>query len=355
MARPVFHALRVSDVRRETPDTVSVALEVPDDLAEEFAFSPGQFLTFRVDGPDGSALRRSFSICSGLDDGELRVAVKRLSGGVFGVHANDVLQVGDTLDVLAPLGRFTTTIDPAHRKSYLGIAAGSGITPVMSLLRTVLAREPDSRFTLLYGNRNARSVIFRDELLDLKDTHLDRLDIVHLFSQEQQSVPLFNGRLTAHKIRALGERLLDLASYDEVFICGPEPMTLELREALVDLGLDAAHVHLELFGSHVPPPPAPVVAAGDKVRLDVTLGGTTQTVDAAPGETVLEAAGRTGMDLPFSCKGGVCATCRARLVEGSVDMAVNYALEPWELDAGFVLTCQSRPTSDQVTVDYDAV
>jgi ring-1,2-phenylacetyl-CoA epoxidase subunit PaaE len=355
MARPVFHSLRVADVRRETDDTVSVALEIPDDLAAEFAFSPGQFLTFRVDGGEGSVLRRSYSICSGLDDGELRVAVKRLAGGVFGVHANDALKPGDTLDVLAPLGRFTTTLDPANEKRYLGIAAGSGITPVMSLLQSVLSREPRSRFTLLYGNRSSRSVIFRDLLLDLKDTHLDRLDIVHVFSQEQQSVPLFNGRLTAEKIRAVGERLLDLPSYDDVFICGPEPMTLEVREALIHLGLDPTRVHLELFGSHVPAPPTPVVASGDKVRLDVTLGGSTQTVDASPGETVLEAAGRTGMDLPFSCKGGVCATCRARLVEGDVDMAVNYALEQWELDAGFVLTCQARPVSDRIAIDYDAV
>jgi ring-1,2-phenylacetyl-CoA epoxidase subunit PaaE len=347
----------VSDVRRETDDTVTVALDVPDELEEAFRFSPGQFLTFRLEGPDGVEVRRSYSICSGLDDHELRVAVKRIEGGVFGVLANASLRVGDTLDVLAPLGRFTTTLDPAHAKRYLGVAAGSGITPVMSLLRSVLAREPHSSFSLVYGNRGPMSVIFRSQLDDLKDRYVDRLQLVHVFSREQQAVPLLNGRIDGDKLRELGRSLLDLTSYDEVFVCGPEQMTLEVRETLVDLGLDPAHVHMELFGSHVPATPRPrqTGSAGDSVEVEVVLGGIRTTVAADPDETVLDAAARTGMDLPFSCKGGVCATCRARVVEGEVEMAVNYALEPWETDAGFVLTCQSRPRSRRVVVDYDAV
>lgn len=351
----VFHALRVADIRRETDDTVSVALEVPEELTEVFRFSPGQFLTFRVPGPDGGTLQRSYSICSGLDDGELRVAVKRLEGGVFGVYANETMRRGDVLDVLAPLGRFTTALDPSRIRSYLAIAAGSGITPVMSLLRSVLVREPASSFSLVYGNRGPTSVIFRDELLDLKDCYLDRLQVIHVFSREQQPMPLLNGRITADKVRELVKQLLDLPSYDEIFVCGPEPMTVEVREALVGLGIDPTHVHMELFGSHVPPPPRHSPIASDQVSIDVVIGGIRTQVRAEPDDTVLDAAARSGLDLPFSCKGGVCATCRAKLLDGSVEMATNYALEPWETDAGFILTCQSRPTSDRLVVDYDAV
>src|SRR3954454_8215583 len=246
---PVFHTLRVHDVRRETADTVSVALEVPDELAEAYAFAPGQHLTFRVAGPDGSELRRSYSISSGIDDGELRVAVKSLPGGVFGIFANEKLQPGDTLDVLTPVGRFTTALDPAHEKSYLGIAVGSGITPVISLVRSALGREPKSRFTLLYGNRGPSSVIFREALEDMKDRWLERLQVIHLFSREQQQAPLLNGRITPDKLRALATSLLDVPAYDEVFICGPEEMALPVRDTLVELGSDPTHVHLELFGS----------------------------------------------------------------------------------------------------------
>jgi ring-1,2-phenylacetyl-CoA epoxidase subunit PaaE len=357
MARPtLFHPLRVADVRRETEDTVSVAFEVPDELAEKFRFSPGQFLTFRVPNADGEPVRRSYSICSGLDDGDLRVAVKRLESGVFGVLANDSLKVGDTVEVMAPLGRFTTSMDADRAASYLMIAAGSGITPVMSLMRTVLARQPGSRITLLYGNRGPSSIIFRDALHDLKDQYLQRLQVIHVFSREGQAAPLLNGRISSEKLREVGESVLDLMAYDEVFVCGPEAMTMAVRETLVDLGVKPAQVHLELFGSHTPPPKrARAEESGERVRLDVVLGGIRTTVEAEPGDTVLEAASRAGLDMPFSCKGGVCATCRARVQDGAVEMAVNYALEPWEVDAGFVLTCQSRPTTPSLVVDYDAV
>ena len=352
----VFHTLRVRDVRRETADTVSVAFDVPAELAEAYGFQPGQHLTFRVPGPDGDELRRSYSICSGLDDGELRVAVKNIPGGVFGVYANETLKPGDELDVMTPAGRFTTTLDAANEKRYLGIAAGSGITPVISLVRSALAREPKSQFTLLYGNRGPATVIFREELEDLKDRYLQRFDLIHVFSREQQQSPLFNGRIDADKLRQLSQRLLDLASYDDVFVCGPEQMTLSLRETLVDLGVDAKHVHLELFGSHAAPAPRPhrEATVGHR-RLTVVLNGIKTEVEAHPDDTVLEAGQAAGLDLPYSCRGGVCATCRAKVLEGSVEMDTNYALEPWETDAGFVLTCQSHPTTDAVTVDYDAV
>ena len=352
---PVFHPLRVVDVRRETADTVSIAFEVPDELRAAYDFEPGQHLTVRVPGPDGDEVRRSYSICSGLDDGELRVAVKNLPGGVFGVYANERLQPGELLDVMTPAGRFTTALDPAHEKSYLGIAAGSGITPVISLVRSILAREPKSRFTLVYGNRGPTTVIFRDALEDLKDRYLDRLQIVHVFSREQQQAPLLNGRIDADKLRALARGLLDVPSYDEVFVCGPEQMTLTAREALVELGADAAHVHLELFGSHATPAPRPHRDTGDRRQITVILNGLKTEVSAHPDDTVLEAGQLAGLELPFSCKGGVCATCRAKVLDGAVEMDVNYALEPWETEAGFVLTCQSHPTTDRLVVDYDAV
>jgi ring-1,2-phenylacetyl-CoA epoxidase subunit PaaE len=352
----VFHPLRVADIRRETDDTVSLALDVPEDLTDSFSFAPGQFLTFRVDGPDGKPLNRSYSICSALDDGELRVVVKRLAGGVFGERAHTTMRVDDTLDTLAPLGRFTVPLDPSHRKAYLMVAAGSGIAPVMSLLRSVLRREPDSRITLVYGNRGPSSVIFREELNDLKDSNLDRLQIIHVFSREDQATALLNGRISADKLRELSKELLDITGYDEAFVCGPEAMTLEARDALIELGISADHVHLELYGSHVQRIARPVThRADDVVKIDIVLGGIRRTVDGHRDDTVLDAASEAGLDVPFSCTGGVCATCRARVVEGSVEMAVNYSLEPWELDAGFVLTCQSRPTTPAVTIDYDAV
>jgi ring-1,2-phenylacetyl-CoA epoxidase subunit PaaE len=355
MATQTFHPLRVADVRRETDDTVSVAFEVPTGLAAEFRFAAGQFLTFRVPDSEGTPVRRSYSICSGLDDGEMRVAVKRLEGGVFGVLANDRLQVGDSVEVLPPLGRFTTTIGRPGGASYLMVAAGSGITPVLSLIRTILAREPESRVTLLYGNRGPSSIIFREALSDLKDLYLQRLQVIHIFSRESQSTPLLNGRITGEKLRQLGESMIDLTGYDEAFVCGPEPMTLEARKALVELGVEEKRVHLELFGSHTPPPARAVGEDGERVRVEVVLGGIRTRVEAELGETVLEAASRSGLDMPFSCKGGVCATCRAKVESGAVEMAVNYALDQWELDAGFVLTCQSRPTTPSVVVDYDAV
>jgi ring-1,2-phenylacetyl-CoA epoxidase subunit PaaE len=352
---PVFHPLLVSDVRRETADTVSIALQVPEELRAAYLFEPGQHVAFRVRGPAGEEVRRSYSICSGLDDGELRVAVKSLPGGVFGVYANERLQPGDVLDVMTPTGRFTTTLDPAHAKSYLGIAAGSGITPVMSLIRSALGREPRSRFTLVYGNRGPSTMIFREALEDLKDRHLDRLQIVHVFSREQQQVPLFNGRIDGDKLRALATTLLHVPSYDEVFVCGPEPMTLTARETLLELGADPMHVHLELFGTHAPASPRRHRETTDRRRMTILLNGISTQVEAHPDDTVLQAGQAAGLDLPYSCKGGVCATCRAKLLDGEVEMDVNYALEQWELDAGFVLTCQSRPTTDHLTVDYDAV
>src|SRR3954447_21966386 len=352
---PVFHPLRVSDIRRETADTVSVAFEVPDDLTEAYTFAPGQHLTFRTAGPDGDEVRRSYSISSGLDDGELRVADKHIPGGVFGAYAATTLKPGDVLDVMTPVGRFTTALDPEHERSYLGVAAGSGITPVISLLRSVLQREPRSRFTLVYGNRGPTTVIFREALSDLKDRFLDRLEVIHVFSRDQHPEPVLNGRLSDTKLRELAAGLLDVPSYDDAFICGPEEMTLAVRDALVELGMDATRVHLELFGSSAPTAPRVHHETGERRQLTFVWNGVKTDVEAHPDDTVLEAGELAGLALPYSCRGGVCSTCRANVLEGAVEMDRNYALEPWETEAGFVLTCQSHPTTDQVIVDYDAV
>ncbi len=354
MAR-VFYPLRVAEVRRETADTVSIALDVSAELAEKFRFAPGQFLTFRVPGPDGKLVQRSYSICSGVDDGELRVLVKRLHGGVFGERANTTLAVGELLETLSPLGRFTVPIDADHENSYLALAAGSGISPIMSLLRSLLAREPRSHFTLVYGNRGPASTIFREAIAEAKDRYLDRLQVVHIFSREQQAPSLLNGRLTSDKVRELSKQLLDIRSYDDAFVCGPEPMTVELRDTLARLGIPTQHIHLELYGSHGTPAPRPPADEEASVTLTVTLNGVTSTVAGSPHSTILDAAAAAGLDVPYSCTGGVCATCRARVSGGAVEMTVNYALEEWELQSGYRLTCQSRPTTPAVTIDYDAV
>jgi ring-1,2-phenylacetyl-CoA epoxidase subunit PaaE len=355
VAPRTFHPLRVADITPETADTVSLGLDVPLDLADAFRFAPGQFVTFRIKGPDGALVDRSYSICTTPDDGELRVIVKRLEGGVFGERAHTTLAVGDLLDTSPPQGRFTVPLDPTSEKAYLAIASGSGISPVMSLIRAILATELRSSVTLLYGNRGPASVIFREGLADLKDRYLPRFQLVHLFSRDPQDVQLLNGRLTTDKVRELGKALLDLPAYDEAFVCGPEPMTLDVRQALIDLGIPPRHVHVELYGSHAPKPARVADAPDDEIRLDITVGGIRRLVVGDASQTVLDAARAAGLDVPFSCTGGVCATCRARVVDGSVEMAVNYSLEPWELDAGFVLTCQSLPTTRAVSIDYDAV
>lgn len=354
MARE-FYPLQINDIRRETADSVSIGLDIPDHLQDRFRHLPGQFLTFRIDGPDGVAVDRSYSICTPPGPDGLRVLVKHIAGGVFGARAHTTMAVGDRLLALPPQGRFTVPLDPHHAKAYLAVAAGSGISPVMAVMRAILDTEPNSRVALIYGNRDSTSVIFRDALCDLKDTYLSRLEVIHVFSREPREPDLLNGRITPSKLAELSKQLVPVTEFDEVFVCGPEPMTLTLREALLDLGVPAEHVHLELFGSHVAPPATPVATVAGRVGLEIALGGARRRIDAGYDETVLGAARRAGLDVPFSCTGGVCATCRARVVDGNVTMAVNYSLQPWEIEAGFVLTCQSTPTTPTVTIDYDAI
>jgi ring-1,2-phenylacetyl-CoA epoxidase subunit PaaE len=355
---PRFHRLTVSDRRQETADAVSFAFAVPDELADSFRFSAGQYLTLRTK-IDCEELRRSYSICTAPSDGELRVAIKRVEGGAFSNWANDALQPGGEIEVMTPTGRFGLGASQGDGRLHVGFAAGSGITPILSILRHVLATEPDSRFFLFYGNRSTTAMLFRNELEDLKDRFLGRLSVFHVLSREEQDIAVLNGHLDGEKVRLLLRSLVPASSVDQAFICGPEAMIADLHATLCDLGIPAAAIHTERFVSahqgtpRVRPPVAPDAPPAHVATL--ILDGKKRDIPVAEGEAVLDAALRAGMDLPFACKGGMCSTCRAKLVEGEVTMDVNYALEGWELEAGFVLTCQSHPTSERVTIDYDHV
>lgn len=358
-AIPRFHCLTVRDVRRETNHAVSIAFEVPPALADDYAFTPGQYLTLRTT-IEGEDVRRSYSICAGADDGELRVAVKEVEQGLFSRWVNQSLRPGDTLEVMTPTGRFGAAAATPGGGVYVAFVAGSGITPVLSIVRTVLQREPTSRFFLFYGNRSAADILFRESLTELKDRFLDRLAVLHVLSREAQDVPLLNGHLDGDKVRALLGTMVPAASVDHAFICGPAAMIDDVQATLRDLGLPEARIHVERFVSSEGGRPrrAPVTVAPDAPPAHVAaliVDGKRREVPVAEGEAILDAAIRGGIDLPFACKGGMCATCRARLVDGTATMDVNYSLEPWEVAAGYVLTCQAHPTTPRVVVDYDQV
>lgn len=350
-----FYNLRVCELRRETPDTVSIAFEVPETLSEAFRFKQGQYLTLRAQ-IEGQEVRRSYSICTGVQDGELRVAVKKIENGVFSTWANEQLNVGDQLDVMPPQGHFYTELSPTNEKIYVAFAAGSGITPIMSILRTTLSQEPRSRFILFYGNRSFDSIIFRDQLEMLKNQYPERLSVHHVLSRESLGNELFKGRIDAEKCRAFGRYFFQTPEVDEFFLCGPEEMVLEIKETLLQGGADPKRIHLELFttagtkrkaaqGSHADAIEASISVFQDGVRFDFDL--------PSDGATILDAAMRAGADLPYSCKGGVCSTCMAKVLEGRVEMDVNYGLEPDEVAAGFVLTCQAHPRSERVVLTFD--
>lgn len=356
-AAPRFHALTVRDVRRETADAVSIAFDIPETLAEAFRFAPGQYLTLRT-RLAGEELRRSYSICSGLDDGEIRVAVKRVEGGRFSSFANEAIAVGASIEAMAPDGRFGLPIEPHAARSYLAIAAGSGITPILSIVKSVLAREHGSRVFLIYGNRTSASILFRDELEDLKDRFVGRLSVHHVLSRERHEAPLMHGRLDAERVRRLAGAICAPQRIDHAFLCGPAEMMSAAETALVGLGLPAERIRMERFGdattaSAPKPAPTPPAAEGGGVRLSVAVDGLSHDLRMQPGETIMEAAERHGLELPYSCRAGMCCTCRARIVEGAAEMAVNYSLEPWEREAGYVLACQARPTTATLAVDFD--
>lgn len=352
-----FYRLKVADVRRETPDAVSVALTVPPHLTDTFRFVPGQYLTLRtvIEGED---VRRSYSICSGLDDGELRVAIRRLECGAFSCFVHDNLKPGDTIDAMPPMGRFTLEPAPGSAPIYVAFAAGSGITPVMSIVKSILQRETSSRFCLFYGNRSSSSIMFRETLSELKDQFLGRLSVAHILSREQQEIPALNGRLDGGKVALLMRTTLPADAIDHAFICGPAGMIESTEAALLRLGVPPERIRIERFTPASGGPrraPTVVVAEEPAAVATILYNGLRTEVPVGSGETILDAGLRAGLDMPYSCHGGMCCTCRARLLEGEIEMDVNYSLEPWELEAGYVLTCQSHPTTDRVVVDYDHV
>ncbi|QYJ03655.1 phenylacetate-CoA oxygenase/reductase subunit PaaK [Nocardioides panacisoli] len=351
-ARTTFHPLTVSAVDRLTDDAVAVTFAVPEDLREDFDFAAGQSLTLRR-VIDGEEHRRSYSICAPVGAAP-RIGVREIPDGLFSRWLVHEVRPGDRIEVQPPSGSFRADPSPAGR--HLCIAAGSGITPMLSIASSVLAH-PDAEVTLLYGNRATATVMFAEELADLKDAHHDRFGLVHVLSREPRDVDLFSGRLDGERLRELLTRLVPVGDMDHVWLCGPVAMLTEARTVLTDLGVSSDRVHAELFHVDEPPPqlrhPERVV---EGVTSDVTLvlDGRSATTPMPRDSTILDAAQRTRSDLPFACKGGVCGTCRARIREGDVDMVRNYALEPHEVERDFVLTCQSFPVSDEIVVDFDA-
>ena len=355
---PKFHSLKVRELRRETHDCVSVSFEVPEKLRDEYEFLHGQHLTLKTK-LNGEEIRRSYSICTSPNDADLRVAIKKIHGGQFSTYANEHLQAGDTLEVMTPMGSFHTSLDSHQKKYYVAFAAGSGITPVMSIMKSVLETEPGSHFTLFYGNRNVDSIIFRDQIEALKNQYMRRFTIHHILSQEDPGAELFHGRITAEKCRVFCSKLLDVEEVDEFFLCGPEPMIDAVQETLQKLGVDRRKIHLELFTSPVGKlgvsekkwtPPAQSILS----KITITLDGKTFTFDHPSTDVpILDAAQRNGADLPYACKGGVCCTCKAKVLEGEVEMEVNYGLDPEEVEAGYVLTCQAHPKTSRLVISFD--
>jgi ring-1,2-phenylacetyl-CoA epoxidase subunit PaaE len=353
---PRFHSLKVAQVERETADSVSLTFAIPPELTAEYRFEPGQHLGLRV-RLDNQEMRRSYSICSAPHDNELRIAIKKVAGGRFSAWAVETLQPGAAVDVLTPEGRFHTSLDRANEKHYVAFAAGSGITPILSLVKTILAREPHSSFTLVYGNRRQSSVMFHEALEDLKDRYLTRFALYNVFSREMQEVDLFNGRIDGAKVRAFIDTLIPAATIDEAFVCGPASMIDDVEQTLLASGVPAAHVHVERFGTPATTGEAQVVAAADDAadaRITLAIDGVQREVDFLRVHgSILEAGLAAGLDLPYSCKGGMCCTCRARLVEGEVKMHKNFALEQDDIEAGYVLACQSYPLSGRVVLSFD--
>ncbi|MBC6610043.1 phenylacetate-CoA oxygenase/reductase subunit PaaK [Hymenobacter sp. BT507] len=356
---PRFHTLTIKHITRETPDCVALTLDVPAELRTAFQFRPGQYLTFRRE-VGGEEVRRSYSLCSSPLDEEWRVAVKKVPGGRFSQLAVDELRAGDTVEVMPPAGSFgPTTLLPTQALHYVAFAAGSGITPILSIIKTVLRTEPHSRVTLVYGNRGRNSIIFKEAIEALKNMFLQRLRVYHVLSREQGDTDLFFGRLDQAKVQQFLTKLVPAEQIDECFICGPEQMIQDVRAALSEAGVAPEKVHFELFGTSAPRPataaPTPPPGHNDQQsQVTVQLDGHTHVLPMSYyGNTILDELLATGVDAPYSCKNGMCSTCRARVMAGQVEMDVNYSLSDTEVAKGYVLTCQARPVSAEVGVDFD--
>lgn len=353
-----FHQLTVKEVRKETEDCVSVLFEIPDNLKKDFLFQQGQSLTMRkmLNNED---VRRTYSICSSPLDNEWRVAIKKVDGGLFSSFANTDLKKGDVLEVMQPVGKFYVALDPSHKKNYLAIAAGSGITPLLSIIKTTLRTEPQSSFTLIYGNKNRSSIIFFEELEGLKNKYLQRFNFINILSRERTDATINFGRINADKLNEL-EKLVDYSSFNEAFICGPEEMIFTTKDYLEAKGIDKKKIHFELFTTPGQKKSGVVsresgVDSGPKSKISIKLDGRSFDFDLSLTSdiTILDAALKQGADLPFACKGGVCCTCKAKLLEGQVSMDVHWGLEDEEVEQGYILTCQSHPKTEKVVVDFD--
>jgi len=348
-----FHALKVVALTPESRDALRIALDVPEDLRDEFTFLPGQHLPIEFER-DGKKLRRTYSICSPAGKWPLEIGVRVQPGGAFGEFAANELGEGDELDVMPPTGRFHLPRDPADGEFHVGFAAGSGITPILSIAASLLERCPDTRFALFYGNRRQATTMFIEDLYALKNRFPDRLQLHFLFSREEQEFDIAGGRLDADKVGELVERFCAGCDIDAAWICGPDTMIDAVSEGLGKAGLPADAVHAERFGAPRGRRPETTATSGEHATVTVIMDGHRKSFEMPrSGTNIVDAAAEQGIDLPYSCKGGVCATCRTHVREGAVDMAVNYALEPWEVEQGFVLACQSCPATDDILLDYD--
>ena len=358
-----FYALTIAEVKPETDTAIRVTFEVPVNLQHKFKFIQGQFLTLRAN-IDGEAVRRSYSICSGINDGHMRVGIKRVKGGRFSNYANDNFKAGDSVEVMPPQGGFYTELNPANEKRYMCLAAGSGITPILSIIKSILSVEQASQVTLIYGNRRSSSVMFRDELSFIKNRYLNRFQWINIMNEEDQGADLLNGIIDNGKGYQLAKRkLIDIRATDEAFICGPEAMMAEVSRGFRIEGLKDSQIHYELFASSsddsrtmLEKAQQRIAAYGEEKRSRVTLIADGRSSDfelATVGENILDAGLHNGLELPYACKAGVCSTCKAKLVAGRVDMDITHGLEPEEVERGYILTCQAHPLTDQVVVDFD--
>jgi ring-1,2-phenylacetyl-CoA epoxidase subunit PaaE len=352
-----FHPLTVERIEPESADAVRIALGVPEELADEYEFLPGQHLPFQVT-IDGKKLRRTYSICSAQGERPLEIGVRVQPGGAFSEFAATRLNVGDTIEAMPPSGRFHVELDENNEKDYVGFAAGSGITPILSMMKSILATEPGSRFMLFYGNRTQSSTMFIEDLYALKNQYPERVQLNFVFSREEQEFEPMAGRLDGDKIRELYKHFGAGLRTNDCFVCGPDTMIRDVTEALIDLGMKPEHVHAERFGAprKGKKPKAAAVKAADEAEVTVIMDAHKRTFSMRLGDdNIVDAAAANGIDLPYSCKAGVCATCRCHVRKGEVTMATNYGLEPWEVEKGFVLACQSRPVSDAIVLDYDRI
>ncbi|MDY6945576.1 MAG: 1,2-phenylacetyl-CoA epoxidase subunit PaaE [Pseudomonadota bacterium] len=358
-----FHPLKVADVRSEGSDALCISFEVPDSLRDAYRFLPGQHVGVRA-RIGGQEVRRTYSICSAADDSHLRIGVRIHDNGCMSQYLANQLQAGDSIEVLTPTGRFFAEPEASAARTYCAFAGGSGITPILGIVKNLLANEPASRITLFYSNRTTATIMFAEELLALKNRYPQRLSLNFLLSREPQDVELFNGRLDRDKVKLLSREVFDALETDAYFLCGPGDMIESVRDTLLDLGVDTKRIHMERFASDMPAgssQPAVALQAKPKkvtveevARITITMDGRQRTFAMLDDDaTILDAAERVGMELPYSCRAGVCSTCRVKVTSGTADMDVNYALEPWEVQAGFVLCCQARPTSGELELTYD--